>query len=157
MYIDIARGQVPYLSHVHKFGSNPEVHDTNPETVWSQGGLYPWASLSSAQTIYVKSTSSSDTGSLVVEGLDSEYNISRQTVSLTGTTAVTLSSTMLRVFRLEYSDTTNNIGTITARVGSGTGTIVGAIDPGINQSLMAVYTIPANQIGYLISDILQVI
>lgn len=136
--------------HIHKFGSNSEVSNSSHETIWSKGGLYPWSSLDDAETIYVKSTSSSDTGSIVVEGLDENWNRITQTKTMTGTTAVTLDSTMRRVFRMEYSDTTNNAGTITARVTSGSGTIVAQVEAGDNQTLMCVYTVPVGYVGHLL-------
>ena len=149
--LEIARKQVNNFSHVHKFGSNPQVHDTNPETVWSQGGLYPWSALNNAETIYVLSTSGSDTAQVTVEGLDSNYNFITQTKTMSGSTAITLDSPMRRVFRMSYTDTTANAGTITARVTSASGTVVGRIDADLGSSLMALYSIPATQVGYLLA------
>ena len=49
---------------------------------------------------------------------------------------------------MTYSDT--NVGTINAKTGSHAGTIVGQIPVGISQSLMALYTVPANCTAYLL-------
>ncbi|MEK9895203.1 MAG: hypothetical protein VW518_02080 [Burkholderiaceae bacterium] len=138
----------PQYSYIHKFGSNLALAGT-PESVWSAGGLYPWSSLASAQTLYVLSTDGGDTGTLTIQGLDSNYDPLTETVTLTGVTAVTTTNQFLRVFRMEYSAT--NAGTITARVTNGTGTIVAQVDIGAAQTLMAVYTIPRQKTGFLMN------
>jgi hypothetical protein len=136
---------------VHKFGANFDIDQgTVPESVWTGVGLYPWASLSSAQTIYCISTSASDTAVLTIEGLDANYHEQTETVTLTGTSAVTTTNTFIRVFRMTYEDGAN-VGTITARTVSASGTVVAQIDVGYAQTLMAVYTIPAGHTGYLVA------
>lgn len=150
VYLDVARGAISNSKIVHKFGANFDIDQADdPESVWTGGGLYPWASLSSAQTIYCLSTSASDTTTLTVEGLDANYDEISETVTLTGTTAVTTTNQFLRVFRMTYDAT--NVGNIEARVTSASGTIVAKIDAGYAQTLMAVYTIPAGYTGYLVT------
>jgi hypothetical protein len=148
---DVVRGAIPNAFAVHKFGANFDIDQADdPESVWTGGGLYPWASLSSAQTIYCISTSASDTATLSIEGLDANYDEQTEVVTLTGTTAVATTNTFIRVFRMTYQDGAN-VGDITARVTSGTGTVVAQIDAGYAQTLMAVYTIPAGFTGYLVA------
>lgn len=150
-YLDVARLVIPNSKIVHKFGANFDIDQaTDPESVWTGGGLYPWASLASAQTIYCISTSASDTATLTLEGLDANYNEQTETVTLTGTSAVATTNTFLRVFRMTYEDGAN-VGTITARVTSGTGTVVAQIDVAYAQTLMAVYTVPAGHTGYMVA------
>lgn len=150
-YLDVSRGAIPNAFSIHKFGANFDIdQNTDPESVWTGGGLYPWSSLASAQTIYCISTSASDTATLIIEGFDANYNEQTETVTLTGTTAVTTSNTFIRVFRMTYEDGAN-VGDITARVTSGTGTVVAKIDAGYAQTLMAVYTIPAGFTGYMLA------
>lgn len=147
--LDIARGVAGPFSHVHKFGENNDIDTgSDPETIWSAGGLYPWDSLSSAQTLYVLSDDANDTDDLVIQGLDEDYNLQTETVTLTGTTAVTTTNTFLRVFRMQYMDGGNE-GVITARVTSASGTIVAQIDEEKSQTLMAVYTVPAGHRAYI--------
>lgn len=150
-YLDIARLVIPNSKIVHKFGANFDIDQaTDPESVWTGGGLYPWGSLATAQTIYCISTSASDTGTLTIEGLDANYNEQTESVTLTGTATVATSSSFLRVFRMTYGDVAN-VGTVTARVTSGTGTVISQIDAGYAQTLMAVYTIPAGYTGYMVA------
>ena len=150
VYLDVARGSISNSKIVHKFGANFDIDQgTDPESVWTGGGVYPWASLSSAQTIHCLSTSASDTTTLTLEGLDANYDEISETVTLTGTSAVTTSNTFLRVFRMTYDAT--NVGTITARTVSASGTVVAQIDAGYAQTLMAVYTVPAGFTAYLVA------
>lgn len=150
VYLDIARGSISNSKIVHKFGANFDIDQgTDPESVWSGGGVYPWASLSSAQTIYCLSTDAGDTTTLTLQGLDANYDEISETVTLTGTSAVTTSNTFLRVFRMTYDAT--NVGTITARTVSASGTVVAQIDAGYAQTLMAVYTVPAGFTAYLVA------
>ena len=152
---DVARGAIPNALTVHKFGANFDIDTgTTPESVWTAGGLYPWSAFDSAKTIYCLSTSASDTTTLHVEGLDANYELQTETVTLTGTTAVTTTNTFIRVHRLAYD--ADNVGTITARTESATGTIVAQVDIGYAQSLMAVYTVPAGFTGYLIAGDLTI-
>ena len=151
VYLDIARDAISNSKIVHKFGANFDIDQaTDPESVWTGGGLYPWASLATAQTIYCLSTSASDTAVLTLEGLDSSYHEISETVTLTGTSAVATTTTFLRVFRMTYEDGAN-AGDITARTVSASGTIVAQIDTGYAQTLMAVYTVPAGFTGYMVT------
>ena len=147
-YLEVAKGNVAGHSFVHKFGANFSVDtNTDPETVWSAGGLYPWGSLTTAQTLYVLSTDAGDRHNVEIQGLDANYEVQTETVTLTGTTAVTTTNTYLRVYRM--ISTNGNNGDITARVTSASGTVVAQIDAGKSQTLMAVYTVPAGKTAYL--------
>jgi hypothetical protein len=149
--LSIAQGEVSGHSVVHKFGANFDIdNNSEPETVWTAGGLYPWSSLATAQTIYCISTDGADTGTLEIQGLDANYELQSETVTLNGTTAVTTSNEYLRVYRMVYLDSADNAGIITARVTSGTGTVVAQVDAGFNQTLMAIYTVPADHTAYIL-------
>lgn len=150
--LDIARGLRPDAFLVHKFGRNADIDTTSePESVWSGGGLYPWSAFDSQETLYCLSTDAADTSTLTIEGLDDDFNLLTETVTLTGTTAVTTSNQFRRVFRMSYNGGTSNAGTITARVTSASGTVVAQIDDGLAQTTMAVYTIPAGYTGFLLA------
>lgn len=150
---DLARGCFSTGKSVHKSGANFDVDvSTDPETIWTGGGLYPWSALTSAQTLYCKSADAGDTGTLFVNGLDSDYKEISESITLTGTTAVTTTKQYLRVSRLAYSNGSGgNAGAITAHTVSGTGTVVGHIDAGKGQSLSAIYTVPAGHTAYMMA------
>ena len=148
--ISVAKGAVRGHSVVNKFGANFDIDtSSDPESVWTGGGLYPWSSLSTEQTIYCISTSASDTSTLEIQGLDNDFNLLTETVTMTGTTAVSTTNKFRRIYRMKYDGGSVNAGTITARITSGTGTVVAQIDAGYSQTLMAVYTVPANHTAYL--------
>ena len=151
MSLEIAMGKYPQIaSAIHKFGYNDNLK-TTIESIWNQGGLYPWSAFDSgAQVIYAKSASSSDTGILEVQGLDSEGLGVTAQVDLLGTTAVLVPQTFKRIFRAKYVDGASN-GLISMHTVSGTGTIVASIEIGLNQTQISLYTIPSNKVGYLLA------
>lgn len=139
--------------HIHKFGSNPALGGSS-ETIWSAGGLYPWSAFNTAQTLYVASDDAGDTGTVTIQGLDDNWTLITETVSLAGSPPqATTSNTFKRVFRMQYTDGAyaQNAGDITARTVSYAGTVVAQIDADKAQTLMAIYTIPDNYVGYLIN------
>jgi hypothetical protein len=146
-FLNISRDQAIALSSIHKFGQNLFLSATS-QSVWTEGGVYPWSEFDSGAVTLYAISDNGDTGILCVKGLDNNFDYQEEEITLTSTTAVTLTKQFRRVSRLEYVDTAN-LGKITVRTGSGTGTVVGSIEPGKNQSLMAVYTVPANTRGYL--------
>ena len=151
--LQLARGHIANHSSVHKFGYNPDIDtSTDPETVWSYGGLYPWSALDTEQTLYVKSSSASDTsGDVTIVGLDNNGLEISDTVTLSGTTAVTTSKKFKRVYRAFCADSVGHVGEITMHTVSDSGTVVCHIAAAEGQTLMAVYTVPSNKTGYLLA------
>lgn len=136
-------------SHIHKFGSNPALSGSE-ETIWSAGGLYPWADLAVPQILFVSSAGANDDGTVTIQGLDQDWALVEETVSLAGSPSqITTINTFRRVFRALYTGGPN-VDVITIRTLSHAGTIVAQIDAGKSQTLMSVYTIPAGHIGYLV-------
>ena len=147
--LDIARGAERDYDFEHKFGSNPNLV-SGSQSIWTQGGLYPWAALDGeAQTLYVISTNAADTSTIEIFGLDNDWRLQSETLTMTGTTAVPTVNTYKRIYRMIYDHSTSNVGVITARTVSGTGTVVAHISAGTAQTLMAVYTVPAGYNAYL--------
>ena len=137
-------------NNVLKFGYNADV-GTASETVWEAGGLSPWPAAAAATTIVstdVKDTSDGVGARTVqVYGLDSDYKPINETVILNGTTAVNLPGVYLRVFRakvLSAGSELDNAGSLQVKHST---TVIAQISIGYNQTLMAVYTIPAGYHG----------
>ena len=149
----IAKGESNGYSFVHKFGANFDVdNNSEPETVWTGGGLYPWSALNVAKTLYILSNDSNEEGTVELQGLDEDYNVVTETVTLNGSTAVTTLNTFLRVYRMIYiDDGGGNVGVITARVDSPSGTVVAQIEGVLSQTLMCVYTVPAGYTAYMMA------
>jgi len=150
--LQLARGQIPGHSFYHGIGANPDVDTTtDPETVWTEGGVYPWSSFATAQVLYAKSASAQDTGTLIINGLDADYNLQTLEITLDGTNVVdTGSTTFIRVHNILYTDGAANAGKITVHVTSGVGQVVSGILAGFSKSLQAIYTVPAGYTGYLL-------
>jgi len=147
--LDIARAAERDYTSEHKFGSNPNL-TSGLQTIWSQGGLYPWGEFDAgAVTLYITSTSTSDTSTIKIFGLDSNWDLQSEVLTMLGTTTVPTVKTYKRIYRMIYDHTGTNAGLITARTVSGAGTVVARIDTGVGQTLMAVYTIPKGYNGYL--------
>ena len=148
-YFSIAQGQIGGYSLVHVTGYNPDV-DTGPdETVWPIGAVYPWSVWNSTRTITVVSTSASDTGSVIVSGLDTNFNPITEEIDFNGLTSGTGTVQFKRVNSAVYKDYgANNVGTITLTASGGT--VVGLIEVGIGQTLNGIYTVPAGHTAYIL-------
>lgn len=67
--VEVAKGNIPGHSVVHKFGLNPNIpNSTDFSTIWSGGGLYPGQNPVVADTIEVFSASANDVGTLRSSG-----------------------------------------------------------------------------------------
>jgi len=116
-------------------------HTTTPQTVWegaNNATQNNYTYLSTASQLTLASSSTSDTGVVFISGLDANFNLQSETLTLNGTTAVTSVNSYLRVNGL-YCTNFSNVGTITAKVST---TVYGQINPGFGQTQMAVYTVP---------------
>jgi hypothetical protein len=149
----IAKGGSNGYSFIHKFGANFDIdNNSEPETVWTAGGLYPWSALNTAQVLYLLSDDAADTGSVEIQGLDADYNPISEEIDLTGTVAVTTTNSYLRVYRMIYTGAeAGNAGTITARITSSSGTVVAQIEENLSQALMCIYTVPAGYTAFIMA------
>ena len=160
--LQIARGQIAWHNPLFKFGNNATVGDTL-ETIWAEGGLYSY--LTAATVLKVSSSSTDDTsagtGARTVQlyGLDGDYNEINELVTLNGQTAVNTTQSFLRINRMVVRSAGSggaNAGVIYA----GTGTVTTGVPAnvyasvngvtGSNQSLMALWTVPAGYTAYIL-------
>lgn len=152
----VAEGAIPGYSVVEKFGENPEIDiATDPEDVWSHGGLYTFSTTADIDSIV--SDDADDDQEITVQGLDEDWELVTQTVTLNGQTRVALSTDLIRCFRMWNADTTALEGdvhvyvdsTISSGVVADATKIRSGILTGSGQTEMAIYTVPAGYIGYL--------
>jgi hypothetical protein len=140
--LQVSRNQISGHQQVAVFGYSASIGNTStPQTIWegaNNATQNNYTYLSTASQLTLVSTNASDTGVVFVSGLDSNFNLLSETITLTGTSAVTTVNSYLRVNGLYYTNGTN-VGTITAKVST---TTYGYINPGIGQSQSAVYTVP---------------
>lgn len=141
----IATGEIDDVSYINKFGYNASV-GTSWETAWDGNNTYTY--IASAGTAVVTSSDTDDNGGTVlVSGLNSAYEEVSETLTIGGGAG---SVEFYRVFRAQMVSAntgTENQGTVTITVDSKSAAI---ISPNIGQTLMAVYTVPANKTGYLL-------
>ena len=155
----ISRGHSKGYKSLYKFGYNPDV-DGDEETIWSQGGNFNYPT--GAVTMFVSSTSANDanggTGanSILIQGLDENYDEIEETVLLNGQTQVATQNEYLRVYRAFVTlcgtgGTSGGIiyvGSSGATSGVPNTTVYANLHLG-NQTQIAAYTVPAGYTLYL--------
>jgi len=155
----ISKGHTKGHRTLYKFGYNPDVNG-DEETVWSQGGDFPYPT--SAVTMFVSSTSANDanggTGanSILIQGLDENYDEVEETVLLNGQTQVATQNSYLRIYRAFVTlcgtgGTSGGIiyvGSSGATSGVPNTTIYANLHLG-NQTQIAAYTVPAGYTLYV--------
>ena len=160
----IAEGNVTGKTFIHKFGNAPDFDATDNEvdvwdgaednTSWEQMN-YQFSS--SADIDSLSSSDNSDTQDIEIQGLDSNWDLVTQTITLTGQTRAALSTNLIRVFRMKNTNSTDTAGhvfcyvdvSLSGGVPSNTANIRAIIHPGNNQTEMAIYTIPNGKTGYI--------
>jgi len=156
---EVAQGNVPGYSSVNKFGHNPSIStSTDPEDVWSAGGVYAFYP-ATAQAMEIVSTSSGDTmttgtgaWTVLVYGKDGDFNDISETVEMNGTSAVSLTNTYIRMHRaivLTAGTSMVNDGNISVQI-SGGGIVGAHIASSDGQTQQAIYTIPSGKTGMFI-------
>ena len=157
--LQVARGQIQGHKTLFKFGNNPDSNGAL-ETVWSHSSLYVYPP--SAIAMKVSSTSANDAASgtgaqtIRVEGLNATYNEVSELVTLNGQTPVLTTNVFIRVFR-SFVVTAGNTNTAAGTIYIGDGavtagvpaTIYAEIQFGENQTLMALWTVPAGYTLYI--------
>ncbi len=146
---------------IDKFGQNIDIdigQGFKDIVAWATGSNANWTPLTSAETMDVVSSSTSDDGSpvgtgaqtLTIQGLDSSYNEIEETITLDGTTTVITSNSFLRVYRafvVKVGSGGVNAGNITISATT-VGTTQGYIRQDEGQTLQSIYTIPAGYTGF---------
>lgn len=159
--LQVSRGQIMGHRVVNMFGYNADV-DTAIETVWPEGGVLTRPAAALAMTVSSSSADDDAAGTgartVVIQGLDANYNEVSETVELDGQTAVTMAAEMIRVnYMFVASAGSGNTAAGTIYVGTGTvtsgvpATIYNTIGLGFNASLTCSYTVPAGHTGYVVS------
>jgi hypothetical protein len=156
--LQVSRNQIYDHKVIFKFGFNPDINGTE-ETVWDAGGIYAYPS--AATVMKVSSSSTNDTAAgtgartILVQGLDGDYNEAEEIVTLNGQTAVNTTVSFLRVTRA-YVLTAGSGGTAAGDIYVGVGTVTAGVPAtiyakitlGENQTLMGLWTVPAGYTGY---------
>jgi len=157
--LQISRGQIQGHSSVLVFGYNPDV-DTAEETVWPDGGTVPHPTVASVLKISSSSTDDTSAGTgartVYIEGLDGNYNVVSETVTLNGQTAVNTSNSYLYVNGF-YVISVGSGGANAGNINAGTGVVTAGVPAvlydiiatGYNNRATGHYCVPAGYTGYM--------
>lgn len=145
--LQVVRGQVENHKTIFKFGYNPDINGTE-ETIWDVGGIYAYPSSAVVMTVTTGAgTPANDNGvTVIIEGLDGDFNEISEEVTLAGSGTATTTQTFLRVNRAYVSGSQAPTGNLNITNG---GTTYARITLGENQTLMALWTVPAGYTGFL--------
>jgi hypothetical protein len=156
-YLEVAKGNIPGHSAVNKFGHNPVA--TNLSDVWAGLGTYPFYPLTAQAMELVSSATQDEFASgigaktVMVFGLDSNWDEISETVELDGQDPVDLQNTYLRIHRavvVTAGEWNTNYGNITIEQDGAAGDTAAYISAGDGQTQQAIYTIPNGKTGYFI-------
>jgi hypothetical protein len=145
--LNVARGLVKGVTGLSISGYSSAV-TSSFVPLWDINGSYTY--FGSAQVVRVWSDSASDANvSVLISGLDANYDQITETVVLTnGTTGVLSTKQFLRVNNLATIGSVNAIGTIRAGSSDKSITLAGIVD-GNGRSQMSIYTVPNGYTFYL--------
>ena len=143
--LQVSRNQVGWHYPLFKYGYNPLIINVN-ETIWDGGGIYSYPASALAMTVTSAGGATDEDVKVTVIGLDTDWKEVQQEVTLDATGAATTTQTFRRVYRAYVSGSQAPTGNITIANG---GTTYAQITNGENQTLMAVYTVPAGHTFYL--------
>ncbi|MBW2671994.1 MAG: hypothetical protein JRD89_01095 [Deltaproteobacteria bacterium] len=160
-YFELSEGNIEGHTRIHNFGHNPSV-GTTWEDMWDNGTAYPF--LSSATKFNVSSTDADDDASppgtgawnVTIYGLDANYLEINETVDLDGQNPVTTVNEYIRVYRVIVVSA-GSTGTNEGHIFVGTGPVTAGVPSNVyaeviaghGQTLMAIYTVPANKTAFL--------
>lgn len=150
--LSIPMGVYEGISSINKFGRNAAVASGGTEEVWDGSAAYTFP----AGALITKINTSADVAGMrgetvEVQGLDANWELVTQTADLDGTnstTLVVLGTPLRRVFRMKFLSSVVGTSSITA-VNDGDTVVYASIEPGNNQTLMAIYTVPAGKTAYM--------
>lgn len=146
-YIQVARGLVNGHKRLFKFGYNSEIQNIS-ETIWDAGGVYVYPSSAVVMTVTSGAGATDNGVAITVQGLDSNYDEVSEEVTLASTGTATTTQTFLRVYRAFVSGSQAITANTTI---ANSGTTYAQINNGENQTLMALWTVPAGYTAYLLS------
>lgn len=143
--VDLAQGELQGASFIDKFGYNDQV-GISYETVWSGSNIYTYIATAGTAVVTSSNTSDDNGGTVLVQGLDADYNEVEETLTIGGAAGSVLFHRVHRASLITATTADTNSGDITVTVDTKS---VAIIPAGYGQTLMALYTIPKGKTGFL--------
>jgi len=158
--LQVSRGQIALHESFCQFGINTSVGTSN-ETVWiGSTGTYSFPA--AASVLKISSSSADDdaagTGArtVLVDGLNADYERVTEVVSLDGQTAVNTTNSYIRVNKMTVL-TAGSGGTSVGNIYAGTGTVTSGVPAVVvnqtgvlaNETESAFYTVPAGYTAFI--------
>ena len=143
--LSVQNGLVQNYSGIQKIGLNTAV-GSSFETICDGNNTYTYPSSSGTATATSSDTASDNTGTVEIQGLDSNYDLATETLTIGGSAGSTSFTRVFRAVMKTANTGTANVGTISITVSS---TTVAQIRPDYGQTLMCVYTVPRKYNAYL--------
>jgi hypothetical protein len=154
--ITVSEGKINGYSQVNVGGYNPNI-SVGTETLWNFGGI--WSAMTTAATLRVFSSSSSDSTSgtgakqVLITGVDANRALQTETITLSGTSIATTTNTWLGVNRVDVTSlgssavyASSNVGNIT--ISAITYGVQGYIVAGEGITQQAIYHQPTDSNAY---------
>jgi hypothetical protein len=142
--LQVARGQIQGHEVLNVFGYSTGITNTAFIPAWENIAAYAFPTV--ASTMLVTSSSASDTAvTILISGLDANYDVITEAVALDGTTAVDTVNTYWRINSV-VTTAGNAVGTMYVKNAGGTTYAQVAI--GAGKTNMSVYTVPAGYTAY---------
>jgi hypothetical protein len=130
-------------------------------TVWDEGGLYPWNTFTGSGAHIFVASANNDAKmqgvAITIEGLDSNYNLISEVVTMDASDTTTVQETTQNFYRIVKATVTGtntnsipNDYDITFKYGSSGGTTVAKILATYGATQSCTYTIPAGYQGFIL-------
>ena len=153
----VAMGKVDGATLIRRSAETHNIQAATPAELWDYGEteeVYTYSVAADIDTI--SSSNAGDSMTLLITGLDADYNEVVQTKALNGQAKVVLDTPIMRFHSAFVTGSTEALGdiyvyvdgAITAGVPDVTTTVRGFIEIGAGQSLQVQFTIPAGFTGY---------
>jgi hypothetical protein len=148
--LQVGRNQITGHQPVELFGyGNATVGSTALGPLWEggtvSGGAYTYPS-SAGQVVLLSASGATDAGLIIqVNGLDANYNLLSEKVTLNGSGTATTTNSYLRINGMFVTNGVN-AGNITGKIAT---VLYAQINSGVGQTQMSIYTVPAGYTFYL--------
>lgn len=142
----IQRGNFPTVNGWEASGYNPDV-GTNFETVYDGSNIYTYPAGAVAMTVTSAAGATDNGVEVIIIGLDANYDVLIESVTLAGLGTATTNGEFLRINRAYVNNGQESTANITIANG---GTTYAIITLPYMTTQMAIYTVPRNKKAYLV-------